>query len=254
MGTWETDRATLVAGLRYEHTNLDSRGNEVELIEEDQHGPGDPPDDTLIVTPVQATQSYGDLLPSANLRFNFSENVVGRASVYRSVVRPRVEDVAFRVAIEGDEAELGNPALDPYRAWNLDASIAFYPTELSVVSGGVFHKRIEDFIFIQTLDDYPFQNQVFDEAVIALNGEVATALGLEFTYQQHFGFLDAPFDGFLASLNFTVVDSEGNTGDPGGGSSKAVRQYWRHHTWLRQVRAGRTAGGEVSRQLYRRTH
>ncbi|MCZ0952901.1 MAG: TonB-dependent receptor [Rhodospirillaceae bacterium] len=220
MGTWETDRATLVAGLRYEHTNLDSRGNEVELIEEDQHGPGDPPDDTLIVTPVQATQSYGDLLPSANLRFNFSENVVGRASVYRSVVRPRVEDVAFRVAIEGDEAELGNPALDPYRAWNLDASIAFYPTELSVVSGGVFHKRIEDFIFIQTLDDYAFQNQVFDEAVIALNGEVATALGLEFTYQQHFGFLAAPFDGFLASLNFTVVDSEGNTGDRAVGLPK----------------------------------
>ena len=213
MGTWETDRATIVAGLRYEQTQLDSRGNEVEVVEEDQHGPGNPPDDTLIVTAVQAGQSYGDLLPSANIRFDFSENVVGRASVYRSVVRPRVEDVAFRVAIEGDEAELGNPGLDPYRAWNLDASIAFYPTELSVVSGGVFQKRIDDFIFIQTLDDYGFEDRTFDEAIIALNGEVATVLGFEFTYQQHFGFLSPPFDGILASLNYTIVDSEADTGD-----------------------------------------
>ena len=220
MGTWETDRATIVAGLRYEQTELDSRGNTVEVIEEDQHGPGNPPDDILIVTPVHANQSYGDLLPSANLRFNFSENVIGRASIYRSVVRPRVEDVAFRVAIEGDEAELGNPGLDPYRAWNVDASLAFYPTDLSVVSGGVFHKRIADFIFVQTLDDYGFQNRVFDEAVIALNGEEATVLGFEFTYQQHFGFLSAPFDGVLASLNYTYVDSEGDTGDRSVGLPK----------------------------------
>ena len=213
MGTWETGRATIVAGLRYEQTELDSRGNEVELIEEDQHGPGNPPEDTLIVNTVQSSRSYGDLLPSANIRFDFSENVVGRASIYRSVVRPRVEDVAFRVAIEDGEGELGNPALDPYRAWSIDASIAFYPTELSVVSGGVFHKRIDDFIFVQTLDDYEFLNRTFDEAIIALNGEEATVLGFEFTYQQHFGFLGAPFDAFLVGLNYTYVDSEGNTGD-----------------------------------------
>ena len=213
MGTWETGRATIVAGLRYEQTELDSRGNEVELIEEDQNGPGNPPEDTLIVNTVQSSRSYGDLLPSANIRFDFSENVVGRASIYRSVVRPRVEDVAFRVAIEDGEGELGNPALDPYRAWSIDASIAFYPTELSVVSGGVFHKRIDDFIFVQTLDDYEFLNRTFDEAIIALNGEQATVLGFEFTYQQHFGFLGAPFDAFLVGLNYTYVDSEGNTGD-----------------------------------------
>ena len=213
MGTWETGRATIVAGLRYEQTELDSRGNEVELIEEDQNGPGNPPEDSLIVNTVQSSRSYGDLLPSANIRFDFSENVVGRASIYRSVVRPRVEDVAFRVAIEDGEGELGNPALDPYRAWSIDASIAFYPTELSVVSGGVFHKRIDDFIFVQTLDDYEFLNRTFDEAIIALNGEEATVLGFEFTYQQHFGFLGAPFDAFLVGLNYTYVDSEGNTGD-----------------------------------------
>ncbi len=213
MGIWETDKATIVAGLRYEDTDLDNRGNAVELIEEDQNGPGDPPEDVVTITTIRAKTSYDDLLPSANIRYNFSDDLIGRASFHRAVVRPRVEDVAFRIAIEDNEAELGNPDLDPFRAWNIDASLSYYPTELSVVSAGVFYKKIEDFIFIQQIDDFEFQNRVFDEATIALNGEDATVKGFEFNYQQHFGFLGAPWDAFLVGLNYTYVDSEGDTGE-----------------------------------------
>ncbi|MCK5326681.1 MAG: TonB-dependent receptor [Woeseiaceae bacterium] len=213
MGTWDMDRATISAGIRVEFTELDNRGNFVEFIEEDAIGPGDPPQDTVIVTPISATNSYEDVLPSVNLRFDFNDRLVGRASVFRAVVRPRVEEVAFRVAIEDNEGELGNPDLDPFRAWNIDASLAYYPTELSVISVGVFYKEIEDFIFIQTIDDYDFLGRTLDEVVIALNGETATVLGFEFNYQQHFGFLSPPFDGFLIGLNYTYVDSEADTGD-----------------------------------------
>ena len=37
--------------------------------------------------------------------------------------------------------------------------------------------------------------------------------GFEFNYQQHFGFLGAPFDAFLIGMNYTYVDSEGDTGE-----------------------------------------
>lgn len=213
MGTWEMNRATLVAGIRVEHTSLKNHGYEVELVEEDANGPGDPPEDTVTVTPISASNSYTDVLPSANLRFEFSEKLIGRASIYKSVVRPRVEDVAYRVNIEDNEGELGNPDLDPFRAWNLDASLAYYPTELSVISLGLFYKEIDDFIFVQTLDDYEFNGRTLDEATIALNGEDATAFGIEFNYQQHFGFLKPPFDGFLVGVNYTYVDSEADTGE-----------------------------------------
>jgi TonB-dependent receptor len=213
MGTWEMDRTTLTAGVRVEHTKLDNRGKIVELIEEDANGPGDPPEDTVVVTPISATNSYTDVLPSANIRFEMSENVVVRASAFRSVVRPRVEEVAYRVEIDDGEGALGNPDLDPFRAWNIDASIAYYPTELSVVSAGVFYKKIEDFIFIQVIDDYDFLGRTLDEAEIALNGSDATATGIEFNYQQHFGFLSPPFDGLLVGLNYTFVDAEADTGE-----------------------------------------
>jgi len=212
MGTWETGRATINAGIRVELTELDNRGNIVEFIEEDQNGVGDPPADIVIVTPIAATNSYTDILPSANLRFEFNDKLIGRASIFRSVVRPRVEEVAFRVEIEDGEAAIGNPDLDPFRAWNLDASLAFYPTDLSVISVGVFYKEIEDFIFIQEIDNFDFLGVIYDPGVIALNGEDATVVGVELNYQQHFGFLSPPFDGFLIGMNYTYVDSEADTG------------------------------------------
>ena len=213
MATWDSERSSFTLGVRVEQTDLDNRGNIVEIIEEDQNGPGDPPEDQVVVTPISDTNSYTDVLPSANLRFEISERVVARASIFRSVVRPRVEELALRVEIEDGEAELGNPDLDPFRAWNLDASIAFYPTELSVVSIGAFYKEIEDFIFVQQIDDYDFLGTTLDEATIALNGDDATAFGLEFNYQQHFGFLAPPLDGLILGFNYTYVDSEANTGD-----------------------------------------
>jgi TonB-dependent receptor len=214
MGKWEFDRATFIAGVRYEKTDIDNRGNEVEFVEEGTDVGGVPlPDDTVFITAVQRKSSYDDVLPSASLRFDFNDTLVGRASVHKSVVRPGIENVAFRLEIEDNEAELGNPDLKPYRAWNVDASISYYPTELSVISAGVFYKTIEDFIFVQEIEDFAWQGRTFDEAVIALNGEDAEVLGIEFTYQQHFGFLGAPWDAFLVAVNYTYVDSEGDTGD-----------------------------------------
>lgn len=213
MNTWDMDRTTLNVGVRVEHTKLDNRGNIVDIIEEDANGPGDPPEDVAIITAISATNSYTDVLPSANIRFEMRENLVVRASAFRSVVRPRVEEVALRAEIEDGEGELGNPDLDPFRALNLDASIAYYPTDLSVISAGVFYKKIEDFIFIQSIDDYEFLGRTLDEAVVALNGEDATVLGFEFNYQQHFGFLSPPFDGLILGMNYTYVDSEADTGD-----------------------------------------
>jgi TonB-dependent receptor len=213
MGTWDMDRATVTAGIRVERTELDNSGNIVEFIEQDANGVGDPPEDMVIVTPISATDSYTDVLPSANLRFQFNDRLVGRASIFRSVVRPRIEEVAFRVDLEDNEGVLGNPDLDPFSAWNVDASIAYYPTELSVISAGIFYKKIEDFIFIQVIDDYEFLGMTLDEAEVALNGEDATALGVEFNYQQHFGFLSPPFDGLIIGINYTYVDAEADTGD-----------------------------------------
>ncbi len=214
MTRWDNGPLSVTAGLRIEWTRLDSRGSITELIEEGGTYNGAVlDDDTVFITPVDEKNSYTDYLPSINARYEFNEDLIGRASVHRAVVRPRVEDVAFRVAIDGDEAELGNPSLDPFRAWNADVSLSYYPTDLSVMSAGFFWKRIDDFIFLQTIDDYPFAGRVFDEATVAQNGDQADGIGIELNYQQHFGFLGAPWDAFLVGVNYTYVDASAETID-----------------------------------------
>ena len=214
MARWDDGPLSVTAGLRVEWTRLDSRGSITELIEEgDSYNGAALDDDTVFITPVQEKNSYADFLPSVNARYEFNEDLIGRASFHRAVVRPRVEDVAFRVAVDGDEAELGNPSLDPFRAWNADVSLAYYPTDLSVMSAGLFWKQIDDFIFIQTIDDYEFAGRTFDEATVAQNGDQADGLGIELNYQQHFGFLGAPWDAFLVGVNYTHVDASAKTLD-----------------------------------------
>ena len=157
---------------------------------------------------ISASRNYTDVLPSLNLRYDVTDEIVARAAVSRSIVRPLFEDVASRISVEDGEAEIGNPDLEPYNSWNYDASLEFYPSELSVLSAGVFYKDIEDFIFLQTFDDFSFGGQTFDEATIAENGDSANVMGVELNYQQHFGFLPSPFDGLLVSVNYTYVDSD----------------------------------------------
>lgn len=200
-----TEKMAIIAGIRVEYTDFSSDGNFVELIEGD--------DDIVNVNSISASSSYTDVLPSINIRYDFSDELVGRAAVSKSLVRPLFEDVAARVAVEDDEAEIGNPDLDPYGSWNYDLSLEFYPSQLSIISVGMFYKDLTDFIYYQTVDDFEFGGTIYDEATIAQNGGDASLFGVELNYQQHFGFLPEPFDGLLVSVNYTYVDSNAELED-----------------------------------------
>jgi len=203
------DRLIVTAGVRVEYTDFSSDGNEVELFEEGASYQGQVLEDDLVVTtPISDSRNYTDILPSINVRYEFTDQILGRAAISRSVVRPIFEQVASRVAVEDGEAEVGNPQLDPYKSWNYDLAIEYYPGRLSVLSAGLFYKEIDDFIFTQTLDDYVFQNIAYDEVTIALNGDTATVLGVEFNYQQYFGFLPSPWDGLLVAANYSYIDGD----------------------------------------------
>lgn len=200
---------TLTGGVRVEYTDFSSDGNAVELFEEgDEFNGAELEDDLVVIESISASRNYTDVLPSLNLRYDVTDEIVARAAVSRSIVRPLFEDVASRISVEDGEAEIGNPDLEPYNSWNYDASLEFYPSELSVLSAGVFYKDIDDFIFLQTFDDFSFGGQTFDEATIAENGDSANVMGVELNYQQYFGFLPSPFDGLLVSVNYTYVDSD----------------------------------------------
>jgi len=207
LGRLERGAVRLVGGVRVEQTRNDIRANAVELVEGED-------DATVNVTPTSFDRDYSDVLPSVNLRYEVQPDVLLRAGVYRSLVRPRVGQLAPRFMIEenedGDrEGEFGNPNLKPYDAWNLDLSVEWYFGRSGVLQAGVFVKRIEDFIVDVRLEDAEFLGIEFSEAVIPQNGEEAKVNGFEFAYQQSLDFLPGALDGVLVGFNYTYTDSEG---------------------------------------------
>jgi TonB-dependent receptor len=206
MGSFDARQWKLVGGVRVEHTRDDIRGKLVERSE----------DDEVSVTAQARDRRYTDVLPSLNLRFDASDEMVLRAGVYRSLVRPNLADLAPRFLVaENDEAELGNPDLDPYKAWNYDLSAEWYFGRNAVLQVGPFYKRIDDFIVTTYASDTVYDGTPVDELSRPDNGGQATVFGVELNYQQALDFLPAPFDGVLVGANYTYVDSEGrfNTED-----------------------------------------
>jgi TonB-dependent receptor len=219
LGRFDQGPLRVIGGVRVERTESKVRGNLVELVEEGAVRDGaELEEDTLYVSPRRYEREYTDVLPSVNVRFEAADDVLLRAGVYRSLVRPSIGKLAPRFLVEENddgerEGKFGNPDLKPYKAWNADASVEWYLGGNGVLQGGVFYKNIENFIVDVAFeaDDEPltFNGVSFHEAEIPLNGDKAEVLGFELGYQQALTFLPAPLDGLLLGVNYTYTDSEG---------------------------------------------
>ena len=166
--------------------------------------------------------------------------LIARGAYYAAVVRPSFGEMApFTVFNDDrDELELGNPNLDPYEADNFDLSLEYYPTELSVLSVGVFYKTIENAIYEATFEreedvngdlvalseflptvpvdlSYLTADQLADveEVTSFINVGSSDLYGIEFNYVQSLADLNPMLDGFLVSANLTLTDSESTLPD-----------------------------------------
>ncbi|MBL9010043.1 MAG: TonB-dependent receptor [Alphaproteobacteria bacterium] len=219
LGRYETADLRVIGGVRVEHTRNDVRANLVEFVEEGAIRDGEELDeDTIFITPTGFAREYTDWLPSLSVRYDAAPDVVLRAGVFRSVVRPRPGQMAPRFLIEENddnerEGEFGNPDLEPYKAWNFDAAAEWYFSRNAVVSAGVFYKSIENFIVEANFDNVTFNGIFADEALIPINGDDASVFGVEFNVQSELDFLPEPFDGLLAGFNYTYTDATGDLGD-----------------------------------------
>jgi TonB-dependent receptor len=214
----DRDRLRTVFGVRVESTENEMTGNRVDLIEEGGAFLGVPlEEDTVFVRSVEYSKSDLQWLPSANLRFDLNDAVVLRTALYRSLFRPNIADIAPRFTVEQNdederEGEFGNPDLDPYTAWNVDAGAEWYFADNSMLQAGVFYKKIDDFIVRSVVEETTFSGIFVNEGIIPVNAEEAEVLGLELGYQHALTNLPAPWDGLLLSANYTYVDSEGDFG------------------------------------------
>ena len=199
MATTNLDNLKVIYGLRYEQTDSKFTGS----TWNDSSGSPEP---------AQFEQDYGFLSPQLNINYLLNDNSNVRFAVTRSLVRPNFGEsrIGADVRINADDNEYeirdaGNPELDPFKAWNVDASWSYYFSDQDYLNMGVFYKRIEDTIVQVRRENFAFRGRVWDEARTFINIDENTSLkGLEVTYTKTFE------NGLWFALNYTHVDGDMN--------------------------------------------
>jgi TonB-dependent receptor len=194
--------------------------------------------------PLEATNEYSDDLPSANLAFELTDDLLLRAGYAKVMSRPLLNFLSPTissittptVANTNGSLTIGNPYLSPFRANNYDLSLEWYFSEGGLVSLAWFKKDVTNFPQtvssaatlpeILTPDQLAatLQTQTPQQAAWILTGGPNGTPGIysvrqfqdspggeikgwEFSYQQNFTFLPGFLKNFGVQANYTKLES-----------------------------------------------
>jgi TonB-dependent receptor len=193
----------VLGGVRYEKTNVSYSSEEVYY---DFQG------DLDEIVPVRGETSYGFILPQLHAKYRINDNTNLRFAATRSYSRPNFEDIvpAQEIDLNAREGNVGNPQLEPVSATNLDLLGEKYFGTVGILSGGVFFKRLNNFIFNRRFEASSFNGRNFGTDILltqAQNGENANLLGFELAFQQNLVYLPGKLSGLSVYANYTFTNS-----------------------------------------------
>jgi TonB-dependent receptor len=199
-GTYERGPLTVIAGLRYERTEVDSDSTRA------YQG---------AFVPVSSRGSYENLLPGVHVRYALGDDVILRGAWTNTIGRPDFSDLAARETLSFDGARAvlsrGKPELKPRESRGFDLSLEYYPRD-GAISIGLFTKDIDNEIFTLTstenLDLGIGRGVESVEVTQPRNAQSAKLRGVELGWQQTLSFLPAPWNGLGFNVNGTVLDSD----------------------------------------------
>ncbi len=201
MATLHFGGLTLVPGVRIEHTEDDTKAKAVDANSTLDEGYN-----------VFGHQSYTNVFPGINAKYDFGNDLVARAAVTTSIGRPNYPDLAPYVVVEDDtvpNVTMGNPDLKALKAVNYDASLEYYPTPGAIFSAGAFHKSIDNPIYTYSTRQtgVTIANVLYGTADVSspINADKEQLTGVEFNAQMQFVMLPGFWSGFGISANYTHV-------------------------------------------------
>ncbi|MDE2082049.1 MAG: TonB-dependent receptor [Burkholderiales bacterium] len=167
------------------------------------------------IVPTSSRHSYTDLLPSLQLRYEFTPTLLGRAIYSSTIGRPgyNQQSPALNINLPANLVSQGNPDIRPLHSHNLDFSIENYLPGGGILSAGFFYKDLKDYIVpLVTTQTYPnqglFAGFTGPVSVITFkNGAPARITGVEFEYAQRFRGLPGWLQGLGTTVNWTGTSS-----------------------------------------------
>jgi len=153
------------------------------------------------------SNEHNKVLPSANLRFNMTSDVVFRFAASQTMTLPDYS--ALGASSWGSDLNRtgggGNPSLKPVLSTNFDGNIEWYFMPRGLLSLGAFSMDLEDYVAFGTetrmlYSELSNQLEAYTVSVpVNSNGQVT---GYEIVYEQPIG------DSFGLSANYTYADGK----------------------------------------------
>ncbi|MFC4254840.1 TonB-dependent receptor [Croceibacterium xixiisoli] len=210
----------VIGGLRVDHTRVSS--DNYELLELEGEDP--------VYNKVKGTANYTNVLPRLQLNYRATPDFVVRGAFYTSIARPEPLYISGATEISEDngmvDITVGNPGLKPAFAYNFDLSVERYFGSVGLISGGLFFKKIDKFIFSgispETEGDRErFENdprlagREIDDVITYTNGKSAEIYGLELNVVRQFPELPGALGGLGVYANATFQRSNADAGIEG---------------------------------------
>jgi iron complex outermembrane recepter protein len=223
------------AGVRFVHTDQITAGANFVA---DPTLPGVIPNPFGAYIPTSAEKTYNDVLPSLNLAYDVTNDIVARFAAAKVMSRPDYTDIAPRVILNPGAltGTAGNPNIDPYRASQADLSLEWYPNKDTAYAIAVYYKKIKSFIVDKpTPEVLPFSGATAPSGVctaqgtnlfncpfvvnVRSNGGGGKLKGVEL------GITQPIWGGFGLQANYTYSDATLDSGDPFPGNSKNTYNF-----------------------------
>ena len=174
---------------------------------------------TGTAVPDVAKNKYDYWLPSLNLKFGLTNDLIFRLAASKDYARPQLSDIRNFLNIGiGSNGQLtataGNPNLKPITSDNFDATLEWYfaGSRLGSITIDGFLKNIHNYIYSNTTTRDITNNGITETIFVrgpanfSGNGKVR---GFEVSYNQVYDFLPGLLSGFGLSANYTYVKSKG---------------------------------------------
>ncbi len=177
---------------------------------------------------VDTKNTYNDILPTANLRYELNEDMDLRFSATRTLARADYSALAGSVsllppAVEGGvgSGSGGNPNLEPILSTNLDVTWQWYFAERALLSASVFYMDIDNYVAlgqetasIFTIDAQHPEGRYVDYLLTVPTNSSAKVKGIELAWQQPIG------ENWGIMANYSYADGDTKDGQPMLGTSK----------------------------------
>ncbi|NKI97852.1 iron complex outermembrane receptor protein [Rhizobacter sp. SG703] len=167
----------------------------------------------------EIANDYTDVLPSLNLRYDLSKDLVSRFGIAKTMARPDYSALGGSVSLDdlNHTGSGGNPNLEPIRSTNVDASLEWYFAPRSLLSAGLFYMDLTNYVGYGTTDAAFVNIKTGASEIYRVTSPLnssGSVKGIELAYQQPVG------AGFGFITNYTYADAKESGGGPLVGASK----------------------------------